>query len=377
MTFLFSARYVLLTYPQCGTLDGWAVSDHMSAIGAECIVGRENHADGGTHLHAFVDFGRKKQSRRSDFFDVGGCHPNIAPSRGRPERGYDYAIKDGDVVAGGLARPGGGGLPEVANKWSEIVSAESREQFFDLLRQLDPKTLVTRWTELNKYADAAYAPTPEPYVGSDGKQFELGMVPELARWGEQLVANDPVEGKCSPLPGPPRGGHGGISGGAPAPPSRPSGLTPCHANCLGRMRSLVLYGPSRLGKTVWARSLGPHVYSMGIVSGKLLLRDAPGAAYAVFDDMRGGIGYFHSWKEWLGAQSVVTVKELYRDPVQLNWGRPCIWLANRDPRVELWAELTDRSATSKRDMVQSDVDWLEANCIFVELQEPIFRANTE
>ncbi|QCS35903.1 replication-associated protein [Capybara genomovirus 11] len=338
MTFLFSARYALLTYAQCGDLDEWAVSNHLSALGAECIIGREDHADGGTHLHVFLDFGGKKQSRRPNFFDVGGHHPNIAPSRGRPELGYDYAIKDGNVVAGGLARPGGGGLPQVADKWREIVSAESRDEFFDLLRQLDPKTLVTRWTELNKYADAAYAPIPEPYVGSDGKQFELGMVPELARWGGQLAANDPVE---------------------------------------GRMRSLVLYGPSRLGKTVWARSLGPHVYSMGIVSGKLLLRDAPGAAYAVFDDMRGGIGYFHSWKEWLGAQSVVTVKELYRDPVQLVWGRPCIWLANRDPRLELWAELTDRSASSKRDMIQSDVDWLEANCVFVELHEPIFRANTE
>jgi len=225
MTFLFSARYALLTYPQCGDLDGWAVSDHLSSLGAECIVGRENHSDGGTHLHAFLDFGRKKQSRRSDIFDVGGHHPNIAPSRGRPGVGYDYAIKDGDVVAGGLARPGGSGLSEAQNKWGQIVAAESRDEFFDLLRELDPKTLVTRWTELNKYADAAYAPVPEPYVGSDGKQFELGVVPELARWGEQLVGDNPLEGKCSPLPGPPRGGHGGISGGAPAPPSRPSGLT--------------------------------------------------------------------------------------------------------------------------------------------------------
>lgn len=140
---------------------------------------------------------------------------------------------------------------------------------------------------------------------------------------------------------------------------------------------MVLYGPSRTGKTVWARSLGPHVYTMGIVSGKLLLRDAPGSRYAVFDDMRGGIGYFHAWKEWLGAQAVVTVKELYRDPVQLVWGRPSVWLANTDPRTELWGALHEHATVSKREAVQSDIDWLEANCIFVELREPIFRANTE
>jgi len=195
-SFTFSARYVLLTYSQCGDLSEWAVLDHISALGAECIIGREDHADGGTHLHVFCDFGRKKQSRRSDFFDVGGRHPNIEASRGRPEFGYDYAIKDGNVVAGGLPRPGTSGLPPTENKWSTIVEAESREQFFDLLRQLDPKTLVTKWSELNRYADATYATKHEPYVGPAGVKFELGMVPELARWREESLGDDPVEGEC-------------------------------------------------------------------------------------------------------------------------------------------------------------------------------------
>ncbi|AMH87673.1 RepA [Pteropus associated gemycircularvirus 10] len=187
MTFHFSARYVLLTYAQSGDLSEWSVLDHISSLGAECIVAREDHADGGTHLHVFCDFGRKKQSRRPDYFDVEGHHPNIVPSRGRAGEGWDYATKDGNIVAGGLERPGGGGLPSTPDKWREIVGAESREEFFDLLRQLDPKTLITRWSELNRYADAAYATRAEPYVGPTGIEFELGMVPELARWGRELV----------------------------------------------------------------------------------------------------------------------------------------------------------------------------------------------
>lgn len=197
MTFQFSSRYVLLTYAQSGTLSEWSVLDHISSLGAECIIAREDHADGGTHLHVFCDFGRKKQSRRADFFDVEGVHPNISASRGRAGEGWDYATKDGDVVAGGLARPGGSGLPATPDKWRSIVSAESREEFFDLLRVLDPKTLVTRWSELNRYADAAYAKRHEPYVGPVGLEFELGMVPELARWGRELVADD-IIGKCPP-----------------------------------------------------------------------------------------------------------------------------------------------------------------------------------
>ena len=103
MSFSFNARYALFTYPQCGDLDPFAVSDHFSEMGAECIVAREAHADGGTHLHAFVDFGRKYRTRRVDAFDVAGQHPNVSPSHGTPAKGYDYAIKDGDVVAGGLS----------------------------------------------------------------------------------------------------------------------------------------------------------------------------------------------------------------------------------------------------------------------------------
>lgn len=197
--FNFSARYVLLTYAQCEGLSEWSVLDHISSLGAECIIAREDHADGGTHFHVFADFGRKKQSRRSDYFDVQGYHPNIEASRGRAEFGYDYAIKDGDVVAGGLERPCGSGFPASQDKWGSIVSAESREEFFNMLRELDPKSLVTRWTELNKYADAHYAERIEPYVGPAGIQFELGMVPELVGWRGESLADNPVEGTSAPL----------------------------------------------------------------------------------------------------------------------------------------------------------------------------------
>lgn len=116
---------------------------------------------------------------------------------------------------------------------------------------------------------------------------------------------------------------------------------------------------------------------MGILSGAIILRDGPTAEYAVFDDLRGGISMFPSFKEWLGAQAVVTVKKLYRDPVQMKWGKPCIWLANSDPREQLKADVTDHTAPGRVQLIKDDIAWLEDNCIFVELREPIFRASTE
>lgn len=123
----------------------------------------------------------------------------------------------------------------------------------------------------------------------------------------------------------------------------------------------MLYGETRTGKTLWARSLGPHIYNVGLVSGTECLK-APNVDYAVFDDIRGGIKFFHSFKEWLGGQPYVTVKCLYREPKLVPWGKASIWCSNDDPRL---------------DMSPSDAAWLNENAIFVEVNRAIFRANTE
>lgn len=79
--------------------------------------------------------------------------------------------------------------------------------------------------------------------------------------------------------------------------------------------------------------------------------------YAIFDDIRGGIKFFPSFKEWLGCQSHVTVKCLYKEPKLLKWGKPSIWLANSDPRDE---------------MNGTDCDWLDANVDFIEINNKLF-----
>lgn len=167
MSFTVNSRYVLLTYSQCGdSLDPFTIVDLLSGLGAECIIGREHHQDEGIHLHVFVDFGRKFRSRRADVFDVERWHPNISASRGSPEKGYDYAIKDGDVVAGGLARPegpSGAGHDTTHSKWTRITTATSREEFWDLLHELDPKAAATAYTQLSKYADWKFAADPPQY----------------------------------------------------------------------------------------------------------------------------------------------------------------------------------------------------------------------
>lgn len=187
MPFLANARYFLLTYSQCDDLDGFRVNDHFAELGAECIVAREHHEAGGFHLHVFVDFGRKFRSRKTDVFDVGGFHPNIQPTRSTPRSGYDYATKDGEIVAGGLERPQEGGIRDrtAHSKWAEIASAGSREEFWSLCQELDPKALVTSFPSLQKYADWAFRDIPTPYTTPPGITFDVSGATGCDDWLQQ------------------------------------------------------------------------------------------------------------------------------------------------------------------------------------------------
>lgn len=193
-SFRFAARYALLTYSQCGDLDPFDVVCHLASLGAECIVGREDHADGGVHLHAFTDFGRKFQSRNCRVFDVGGHHPNVSPSQGTPEEGWDYAIKDGDVVGGGLERPGGSRVSPSGSKWAYIIAAESRDEFFDRVASMDPRALCVSFGNLRTYADWRYRVDPAPYRNPANIGFDTSGFPELDQWvRENLGGTEPGE----------------------------------------------------------------------------------------------------------------------------------------------------------------------------------------
>ena len=105
-------------------LDRWELSASLE----------ENHADGGIHLHAFAMWERQFETRNVRLFDVDGCHPNIAVIKRTPEAAFDYAIKDGDVVAGGLQRPSRDSVASPSGKWTDIIAAGTREEFLNSSR---------------------------------------------------------------------------------------------------------------------------------------------------------------------------------------------------------------------------------------------------
>lgn len=198
MPFRFAGRYALLTYAQCSDLDPFAVVNHLGSLGAECIIGREDHSDGGVHLHAFTDFNRKFESRNERVFDVDGRHPNVLRGTRTPEKMWDYATKDGDIVGGGLSRPSGVGVSPSGSVWHQIILSETREQFFAACAELDPRSLCVSFGSLRTYADWKYRESRDPYVTPGGISFSTDQFPQLDDWVQRTLVGFSGGGESCP-----------------------------------------------------------------------------------------------------------------------------------------------------------------------------------
>lgn len=92
--------------------------------------------------------------------------------------------------------------------------------------------------------------------------------------------------------------------------------------------SLAIIGPTRTGKTCWARSLGPHVYWNGQTK---FDHSAFGtSSYLVADDIEWE--YFKCKKQLLGGQREFQCTEKYTRILKVKFGKPVIYLCNTDPR---------------------------------------------
>lgn len=184
MTFRFQAKYGLLTYAQSEGLDPFRVVDVLAKLGCECIVAKELHADGGTHYHAFFMHSSKLRTRDARAFDVDGYHPNILRGRKTPHQMYDYATKDGDVVAGGLSRPSDEEPP--ANNsddfWRCVFDADTRDETFRAAQESSVSLLGRYFFQVRAIAEGKAVQNPLHYVSPSALEWELGPYPELVDW---------------------------------------------------------------------------------------------------------------------------------------------------------------------------------------------------
>jgi hypothetical protein len=254
--------------------------------------------------------------------------------------------------------------------------------------QADPKRTLFGFNNIFS-ACQHYFPSNEytQYTSPTGLQWELHDYPEITSWKRQYFYEHPQtdsiqqntvsEGTLSDADsvcpgegssvGDGRGPTSDISSatsldalfGEEFEFSRYGGPTATTTNTLmlkpnqHRPKCLCLIGPSKLGKTLVARSFAEHSYFHGNWNIK---QYNPNAQYNVFDDIKGQLDGF-DFKSFLGAQKDIDITDKYHHKKRFHNGKPAIYISNTDP-------LTTRRGREHR-------DWLKANCTFVYVTTPL------
>ncbi|EDR01461.1 uncharacterized protein LACBIDRAFT_333195 [Laccaria bicolor S238N-H82] len=277
----------------------------------------EMHRDGHFHWHIICIFEKSPNVRfrsASRIFDVLHLHPNIRllSRQGDVERAWDYIHKDPlserfgpwsgpvDVVAQGLTSSRAG--------WAYILDAETAGDFTMRCTALDPKAYANNFSNLRIYMAHRYEKVQPRYISNYSHFPHLPQV--VTDWVNYEMKKHE------------------------------------------RPKALIIWGPSRTGKTEWARSLGPHSYHNFQMNGSEF--DENKASYIVLDDIDPAS--FPQYKCWLGAQREFTLNEKYCKKRRVVWGGPAIWLSNSNPL----------------DYSSWDQNWLQANSVIVHLDHNLY-----
>ncbi|ABI63395.1 AC1 [Ageratum yellow vein Hualian virus-[Taiwan:Hsinchu:tom:2003]] len=340
--FLINAKNYFLTYPHC-TLNKEEALSQIKALATPTNklfirVCRELHEDGTPHLHILIQFEGKFKCQNNRFFDLTSpsrsahFHPNIQGAKSSTDV-KTYMEKDGDVLDHGVFQVDGrsarGGCQSANDAYAEAINSGSKAAAINILREKAPKDFVLQFHNLNSNLDRIFATPLEVFV-CPFLSSSFDQVPEeLEEWVSENVRD------------------------AAARPWRPI--------------SIVIEGDSRTGKTMWARSLGPHNYLCGHLdlSPKVYSNDA---WYNVIDDVDPH--YLKHFKEFMGAQRDWQSNTKYGKPIQIKGGIPTIFLCNPGPTSSYKEYLNEDKNSALK-------EWALKNAEFVTLNSPLYSGTNQ
>nr|AGH27783.1 AC1 protein [Tomato yellow leaf curl virus] len=335
--FKIYAKNYFLTYPTCSLSKEEALSqlkNRETPTNKKYIkVCRELHENGGPHLHVLIQFEGKYQCKNHRFFDLvspnrsAHFHPNIQAAKSSTDV-KTYVEKDGDFIDFGVfqidRRSARGGQQSANDAYAAALNSGSKSEALNILKEKAPKDYILQFHNLSSNLDRIFSPPLEVYI-SPFLSSSFNQVPdELDEW----VAKNVVSSAARPW----------------------------------RPISIVIEGDSRTGKTMWARSLGPHNYFCGHpdLSPKVYSNDV---WYNVIDDVDPH--YLKHFKAFMGAQRDWQSNTKYGKPIQIKGGIPTIFLCNPGP-TSSYREYQDEEKNI------SLKNWALKNAIFVTLYEPLF-----
>lgn len=229
--FRLRAKTILITYSQLNDEQLAAFNDNPTShcdfvtenFGPPLVyrAGRESHQDGGNHIHVFCSWGDRITSRDPRCLDFGGSHPNIKPIPRTPAKAWEYAGKENNIIHEYGSIDGGNRTPRTGRDgiFGDALAETTKEGFLSTVRNMAPRDYVLYYDQLERFADHHYRSEPAPYASPEFRVRNPARLDAAIR-------------------------DMGIG--------RSDGRRP---------KSLILSGPTRTGKTVWARSLGKNIFS--------------------------------------------------------------------------------------------------------------------
>nr|AIH07508.1 replication associated protein [Cotton leaf curl Multan virus]AIH07529.1 replication associated protein [Cotton leaf curl Multan virus]ARR96832.1 AC1 [Cotton leaf curl Multan virus]ARR96838.1 AC1 [Cotton leaf curl Multan virus]ARR96850.1 AC1 [Cotton leaf curl Multan virus] len=338
----FYSKNYFITYPKCSLTKEEALSQLLNIqtpTSKKYIrICRELHEDGTPHLHVLIQFEGKFKCQNMRFFDLvspsrsAHFHPNIQGAKSSSDV-KSYIEKDGDILDWGQfqidGRSARGGQQTANDAYAAALNAGSKSEALRVIKELAPKDFVLQFHNLNANLDRIFQEPLAPYI-SPFSSSSFDQVPEeLEEWVSENVVD------------------------AAARPHRP--------------QSIVIEGDSRTGKTMWARSLGPHNYLCGHLdlSPKVYSNDA---WYNVIDDVDPH--FLKHFKEFMGAQRDWQSNTKYGKPVQIKGGIPTIFLCNPGPNSSYKEFLDEEKNTALK-------NWAVKNAIFITLDRPLYSGTNQ
>lgn len=313
MVYRKDAKGWFLTYPRfdIGLDDAWAEMVKLEPVpGAKVdklLVARELHEDGMPHLHVYVTFKDRIRTNNMRAFDVLGKHPNVQTAKS-PKHVIKYCLKDGNYKANFEVKI----KASVKKMLIEAKkNATTKEEFLDMVIEEHAEFCFKHWNNFTGVVKHVFKGC-RPYDPRRNLD-DFAYIPEpVVSWMQDLAKHNRGERD---------------------------------------MRALWIWGPSRLGKTELACSIGKHCYMQGVWNIKNI---SDTASYAVFDDFAwSSLAYL--MRQLCGAQKNVTFTGKYAAPTTFTWGLPAIFLSNRLP------ELTGE-----------EQEYFDENVTFVHITEKLY-----
>lgn len=181
------------------------------------------------------------------------------------------------------------------NIYAELLNnAKSAKEFLELTRKGDPKNYVLNLERLQYFARYRW-----PFEEAQTPKYSRESFTNVPAACDEWVTTELLSGKDRP-------------------------------------KCLVLIGPRELGKTSWAKSLGPHHHWRNKFTGDRV----EGAKFAIMDDIDDyGPDTRALYKGLWGSQEEIgiKIKNGISGHVKWKWGIPTIWCWNFKPQP-LWNE---------------------------------------